>query len=289
MYRCPQICLICGFFGGFPFDLLPPRKARGANPQEGTMALQFKVSDLNTVPEALRSLYVQKDNVFVLDVEGGVVPESDIEGLKKTNVAIKAEKQKLIDQMNGMLKSKQLSDDERTQLKARVDELESQVMTKEELAAKAVKKARDEAEADKAKIRAEADQYKKLFTESTVKAALFGAAQEAGAYSAEQVHGLLAGRTILEPVLDDEGKPTGQYVPKTTVHVLDGDKRVEKTLPASEAVKAFLELPENKNLVNTSAKAGGGARASGSGTNGINLQDLAPTERIIAARKAGIK
>ena len=254
------------------------------------MALKFKITDLNAVPEAMRSLYVQKVGGFVLDVEGGLIPESDIEGLKKTNATIKAEKQKLIDQMNEVLASKQLSEEQREQFKARVDELESQVLSKEELAAKAVKKARDEAEADKAKLRSEADQYKKLYTDSTIEATLTRAAQECGAYSAAQVHGLLAGRTVLESVLDDEGKATGQYVPKTTVHILDGDKRVEKTMPAAEAVKAFLDLPENKNLVNATAKAGGGAKQGGlGGTQGTNFHDLPPTERITAGRQAGFK
>jgi len=248
------------------------------------MGLQFKVTDLNAVPEALRSAYVQKDGAFFLDVEGGVVPEADVKGLKAKNDELLGEKKKALADLQAVLDTAKMTDEERTRLKARVDELESQVMTKEELAAKAVKKAREEAETEKAKVKAQSDHFQKLFTDSQIKAALLGAAQESGAYSAEQVHGLLAGRTALEEVRDDEGKPTGAYVPKTTVTILDGDKRIEKTLPTAEAVKAFLGLPENKNLVNSTALPGGGARQGASPSG--EPENMTSTQKIAAGLRA---
>jgi hypothetical protein len=266
------------------FNVYRPAWGRAHSP-EGIMGLQLKVTDINTVPEALRSAYVQKDGAWHLDVEGGVVPEADVKGLKDKNNELLGEKKKALADLQAVLDTAKMTDEERTRLKARVDELESQVMTKEELAAKAVKKAKEEAEGEKAKVKAQADHFQKLFTDSTIKATLFGAAQEAGAYSAEQIHGLLAGRTVLEEVRDDEGKPTGQYVPKTTVTVLDGDKRIEKTLPAAEAVKAFLEQPENKNLVNSKALPGGGARQGGPNP-GTPPENMTSTAKIAAGLRA---
>lgn len=247
------------------------------------MALAFKVSDLNAVPEALRSAYVQKDGAFVLDVDG-VVPADEIEGLKKNRDALKGEKQKLLDQMNALLESNKLTEEERNGLKARVDDLESQVLSKEELAAKTAKKVREEAAGEIEKIKSQAKHFETLFTNSTVEAELTRAAQEAGAFSAAQVHALLAGRTRLEPVVDDDGKATGRYRTLTTVTVLDGDKRVEKDMPTAEAVPAFLSLPENKNLVDSKFRAGGGATGGRTPQGGDN-KNRSSTEKIAAGLK----
>ena len=258
------------------------------------MGLQLKVTDLNAVPEALRSAYVQKDGVFVLDVEGGFVPESDVKGLKAKNDELLAEKKKILAQYNDLLENHKLTDAQRADLQDKVDKLEAQVLTADELAAKKIKQAKEEAETEKAKTKAEADKFLKLFTDSQIKAALLGAAQEAGAFSAEQIYGLLSGRTVLEETRDDDGKPTGTYVPKTTVITLDGDKRIEKTLPAAEAVKAFLGLPENKNLVNSTAHPGGGARQGGAANGAVKsisrqqFESLSPQARMDHVKGGGV-
>jgi len=256
------------------------------------MPLPFKVPSLDTVPEAQRPLYVQKDGSFFLDVEGAVAAD-DVEGLKKNRDALKSEKQKLLDQYNALLESSKLTDEERSSLRTRVDELESQVMTKEELASKAVKKAREEAAADLEKVKAQAQHFQSLFTDSTIAADLTRAAQESGAYSPGQVHGLLRGVTRLEPVSDDDGKPTGTYRSLTKVPVIDGDKRIEKELPTAEAVKAFLGLPENKNLIDTKFQAGGGAtggRTSQGGGKAMTRQQfsaLSPAAQMSHIKNGG--
>ena len=104
------------------------------------MSLPYKVSDMTTLPEAARSFYVQKDGAFFLDADG-VVPASEIEGLKKNRDDLKAEKQKAIADYQALLENTRLTDEERANLKARVDELESQVLSKEEIAAKEIGRA----------------------------------------------------------------------------------------------------------------------------------------------------
>jgi hypothetical protein len=248
------------------------------------MGLEFKLQSLDAVPEVLRSAYVQKDGAYVLDVNGGLVSESEVKGLKSKNEELLSEKKKLLGQYNELLENHKLTDAQRADLQGKVDDLEKQVLSSDELAAKKIKQAREEAAAETAKIKAQADHYQQLYTTSTIEAVLTRAAQEAGAFSAAQIHGLLAGRTVLEPVIGDDGRPTGQYVPKTTVTVLDGDKRVEKNLPAAEAVKAFLGLPENKNLVDTKFQPGGGATGGRAGATNQNWHDLSPVERLNQAR-----
>lgn len=53
--------------------------------------LNFKVDSLSGIDESLHSLYEQKDGAYFLKVSG-VVPESDIDGLKASRDALLAEK-----------------------------------------------------------------------------------------------------------------------------------------------------------------------------------------------------
>lgn len=55
------------------------------------MSLQFKVDSLEGVDENLQSLYEQKDGAYFLKVSG-VIPESEIDGLKASRDALLAEK-----------------------------------------------------------------------------------------------------------------------------------------------------------------------------------------------------
>ena len=53
------------------------------------MPLKLTVNDLSELPEAQRSLYRQRDEGgFILDVEGGVVAKSALEGFRGTNIEL---------------------------------------------------------------------------------------------------------------------------------------------------------------------------------------------------------
>lgn len=51
------------------------------------MALQFEVTDINTVPEAIRSQYKQEGAVFKLDV-AGVVPAARLDEFRNNNIRL---------------------------------------------------------------------------------------------------------------------------------------------------------------------------------------------------------
>src|ERR1700756_1021524 len=57
------------------------------------MALQFEVTDINTVPEALRAQYKQDGTVFRLDVSG-VVPASRLDEFRANNIRLQQEMEK---------------------------------------------------------------------------------------------------------------------------------------------------------------------------------------------------
>jgi hypothetical protein len=57
------------------------------------MALQFEVTDINTIPEALRGQYKQDGAVFRLDVSG-VVPASRLDEFRANNIRLQQEMEK---------------------------------------------------------------------------------------------------------------------------------------------------------------------------------------------------
>jgi len=105
------------------------------------MGLEFKLQSLDAVPEVLRSAYVQKDGAYVLDVNGGLVSESEVKGLKSKNEELLGEKKKLLGQYNELLENHKLTDAQRADLQGKVDDLEKQVLSSDELAAKKIKQA----------------------------------------------------------------------------------------------------------------------------------------------------
>lgn len=61
------------------------------------MALQYEVTDINTVPEALRSQYKQEGSVYKLDVSG-VVPAARLDEFRTNNIRLQQE----IDKFKGI-------------------------------------------------------------------------------------------------------------------------------------------------------------------------------------------
>ena len=247
------------------------------------MALKFFVKDLSEVPEAFRSEYKQVQGGFQLDAEG-VVSESEVGGLKQKNKELLDEKKNLLAQYNELLETKNLTDKQREELEAKVADLEKQTMTADEIAARKIKQAQEQ---EAAKTRAALDkagEFEKLYASSTIENAIRQAAAASGAHDASQVFGMLSWRSKLEPVTGDDGKPTGQYRPVTTVEIEEGGKRVARELPTNEAVAAFLGLPENKNLINPTAKPGGGSPHHG-GSGGAKTVTRAAFDAMdLAAR-----
>lgn len=248
--------------------------------------MQFKVTSLDAVPEALRAAYVQKGDAFVLDVDEGLVPEADVKGLKAKNEELLGEKKKLLGQYNELLENHKLTDAQRADLQGKVDDLEKQVLSSDELAAKKIKQTRDEKDAEVAKERSEKEKYRSRLFDSIIQTEVSRAAEELGVSSSRQLHGLLnlEVNPRVEALTGDDGKPTGEFAAMATIKVKEGDKVITKDVPLSEAAKHIVSLPENKNLGGPNYKTGGGAIGGKVNISGQAWRDLPPTERINAAR-----
>lgn len=252
------------------------------------MALEFKVSSLDALPEAVRSFYKPGEGgAFVLDV-AGAVSESELSGLKKKTEDLLGEKKKAMERVNELLESAKLSDSRRSDLEKELAkladekaELEKKTMTADELRQreyedKLLKKDADfkaamdkfkaditaERDKDKASLDAlsgERDLFKTNLFDSMLRSKVADACTEAGFVNHKQVLGAMLAEGMnprIEVVPDGEGKPTNQFADRATIKLEGGGT---KDVPIVEAAKALAKLKEHQNLLGSPNRSGGGA------------------------------
>lgn len=183
--------------------------------------------------------------------------------------------QKAMDEVNALSAKVQLTSGERSELEARIETLNNQLLTKDELqkkeAAKAAKKYQDEIQA----LTADLDSWKHKYENATIIRALSDAAEKNQAYRTSQIIAILRDKTRLVEDLDQDGKPTGEMIPQVSFQDVDGNGNpVSLTLSPSEAVKRMQEMEEFANLFVTDGVGGFGGRSK-PGTKKPNLADVA--------------
>lgn len=288
------------------------------------MALQFVVKTLDDLPEAVRPLYKPGEGgAFVLDV-AGVVAESELDGLKKKASELLDEKKKAMARIDELLESEKLSKSRREALeqeKAKIEEekaaLEKKHMSAEELRDREFQEKLDKAGKDAdAKISqlmadvaaerekttktleaitGERDLFKGSLLNSMLKATVVDAAQEAGFANYKQALGLMQAEGAnprIEPVVDADGKPTGEYRNLATIITKDGEKTVTKDVSIAEAAKHFAGLKEHANLLGTNMQGGGGATGRNTPQGGVRtitrsqFNTMDPASQAQAAKDA---
>lgn len=255
------------------------------------MELSYQVKDLESIPEVLREAYkpASDGGGFVLAVKGGVVPESDVVGLKTKNGELLSKLKSQAEQYNSLAENQRLTESERSEWKLKAEALEKQYLPPEELAKKealAAKRAREEEAAKTDAAMKRGDKFESLFTSRTIKSDIVSAAQRHGAAFPQQIEDMLSGKSRLDWVTDEEGKQTDEHVTMIEVFVTEGDSRVKKWLPADKAVETILSLPENKNLIDSKFRAGGGA-TGGRTSQGGDINSMTTTQMITAGIRQG--
>ncbi len=284
------------------------------------MSLQFVVKNLDELPEAVRPLYKPGEGgAFVLDVTG-VVAEADVEGLKKKASDLLDEKKKAMARIDELLESEKLSKSRREALeqeKAKIEEekaaLEKKHMSAEELRDrefqeklnKAVKDSdakisqimadiaaeREKTNKTLESLTCERDTYKGSLLSSMLKATVVDAAAEAGFANYKQSLGLMQAEGAnprIEPILDADGKPTGEYRNLATLITKnDSGTTVTKDVSILEAAKYFAGLKEHANLLGTNMQGGGGATGRNSPQGGARTITRSQFDTMDPAARAG--
>ncbi len=191
--------------------------------------------------------------------------------------------QETITQLEELKKAKGVSEQGRQELQNRIDELSNSLLTKEEQAKKEQEKLRNQHKQELENERKERERWHNLFTKESITNKITAAAAAAKAFSAEQVQALLSPHTRIAEVLDDDGKPTGDYVPKVKFSDKDKEgKDVSLDLTIEEAVKRMKELPDRFGNLFESDSPGGlgglGGNRSGSGGSDPNKPPTDPVK-----------
>jgi hypothetical protein len=175
----------------------------------------------------------------------------------------------LIKQLEEIKSQTNLTQQQRDELEQRITALQEQYMTKEEIAKKETEKAKKVFEDQLKQSSQEANSWRTRYATATIRREITDAAVEGKAVSPEQITAILTGVTALVEVLDESGKPTGQFESRVKFNDVDsGGKPVILDLTPTQVIKRMKELPERfGNLFQSTGTGGiGGAGSAGRST-----------------------
>ncbi len=187
---------------------------------------------------------------------------SNRKGLTQRNTELVTQLQKLSDQTN-------MSTQAKDELEARIEELQTQFMSKEELTKRESEKLSKTHAKEVGKLTSDTKKWQGLYATSTTQRAIMDAAVagEALPQAVAQIIAILGQRTHIVEELDGAGQGKGTY--KTIVKFSDVDsdgKPVVLDLSPKETIKRMKELPNlYGNLFKGDATGGLGGTGGGTG------------------------
>jgi hypothetical protein len=187
----------------------------------------------------------------------------------------------LIKELEVLKKSKGLSEQEKVTLSQKIDELNNQLLTKDQLLEKERSKLQREHTEIIQKERDEKENWRNRYTESTIIRSIVDAASDAGAYNTEQIVALLKSNARLVEDTDSEGNSIGTFTPRVKFRDTDKDgKPVTLDLSIEEAVKRMKDLPEKYgNLFKVNLNGGLGGNGSTTGNKPLDPSRIKTMEQ----------
>jgi hypothetical protein len=202
--------------------------------------------------------------------------------------ALQSRNEQLIQDLEKMKKAGNLTVEQKVQLEGRIETLQNELLSKEELSKKEADKLRKEADKIKESLTNERDEWKNRYTAATIQRTITDAAVENNAINPRQIVALLQTKANLVPETDNEGNATGNLVPKVKFDTSDKDGKpvtIEITIP--EAVKQMKDMDEYFNLFKGEGTGGLGASSKSTG-RAADARTLAKDPaKYREARKAG--
>ncbi len=184
----------------------------------------------------------------------------------------------LVQELSALKDQANLTTTEKEELEGRIEALQTQFLSKEELAKRASTKSAKEHEALVTGLKAEGEAWKGLYTKERVTTALTTAAIEAKATVPGQIVALLESTTYLAEKLGEDGKPTGEFVPMVKFQDTNEEgKPVTLDLAPAAALKRMQELPDafgNLFINPGTGGMGGDSGSSGGKGGGVTIEQL---------------
>lgn len=180
---------------------------------------------------------------------------------------LRNEQKELAKQLKAAQSQKGLSDEERSALQGRIDQLESEYLTDKEKAERAAAAREEEFTTTVNSLTGERDQFKSLFQREVVNNQIVRAAAENKAFdpSGDQIASILTPLIQFEDILDDDDQPTGNY--KAVVNFPDVDTKTKEPITmkytVAEAVKRMKEMDKHSNLFEDPSRGGVGGSKNG--------------------------
>lgn len=223
------------------------------------------------------------------DNDGGGSPETFTKDQVEQLVA--AEKKKLHDEMKTEVEAlrsrSNLTAKEREDQAKRLEELENQLLTKEELSRKEIKKKEEEHKRLLESLTGERDIWRTRYEGDTIVRSLTDAAARHEAYNPSQIVSILRSNTRVSEVLKD-GEPTGEFEVKVKLDTVDDKgKPIQLDLTPVEAVKHLSESDDFLNLFKNKSQGGFGGRGSGSSGKSTPAELAKDPAAYRKARKEG--
>lgn len=214
-----------------------------------------------------------------------VALKNQVTELNKTIETLKKNHATTLDEMRALSTKSKLTEQERTELTGRIETTQNELLTEKERSEREKTAAEKKYKTDVDALTSDRDGWQKRYTDARIDTDLTAAAVEHKAFRSGQIVEALRSKTSVEPVLDDDGKPTGEYVTKVTVKskAKDGSIQVLKVDP-SEAVKRMKEDENYANFFISDASGGLGAKGSDKSKD-IDPTKLSPAEYMKARRE----
>lgn len=181
----------------------------------------------------------------------------------------------LIDQLKSLRESTKLSDEQKEELQTRIEQLQNETLTTQEMAKREREKLTKEHQKNADKLVNERDFWRNAYSIEKISRELIDAGVEHGAVNPQQLARMMRPDTRLVEEIDKAtGNPTGHWVPKVTLREKDENgNTITLELAPSDAIKRMSEMSENWNLFNVGVKSGLNAYSR---TNGSPLRGSKP-------------
>lgn len=195
--------------------------------------------------------------------------------LKKDREGHTKKNQEVLNELR-QLRESGLTPEAKEQLELRIQELEDQGKTKEQLSAEQYNKDKKKWEGETAKEKAAREKADKRYAEYRTRNDILSAASsktllgENVAKNPEQIVDLLMHRSYIADEKDSEGVATGELIPRVKLRGMDKDnKPTTFDMSVTEAVKYLSESEDHANLFLSGATGGvGGTNVNSKGKGG---------------------
>lgn len=192
-----------------------------------------------------------KDGTFTQDEVNSI--------LKKEKEKYREQMQSTVSELEMLRKKANLTKEEKAQLDTKIEDLQNQLLTKEQKAQTELERYRKNAEKEKTTLTEELATWKARYSKSTIERSIMDAGLKHDAVDPEQLVKLLSHDTQIVEELNEDGEPTGNLVPKVTFKDTDKDgKPIELKLTPEETVKRMSEIDRYFNLFKNKGSGGMG-------------------------------